>query len=273
MTRRGMSLVELLIALVVTSIIGVSITRLLTTQTRFFAKMSLGRDARTVTRQARNLLQTELAMIEVGGGIVAASNDSITVRVPVAWGLYCASGTAMFIPTDSMYLAAASYDGFAIKDTTALGAYTYTTLTSTAAGTATNCTGGTVQITAPTGGFYKNLTPSPVGTQASPLFLYQTVTYKFAASTLFSGQRGLWRKASSGAYSEIVAPFDTSAKFRYYNLYSDTAQTTVPSPVSNIRGVEVDLNAKSPNSTPGQSPNRETSTVKTAIFFRNRTDS
>jgi prepilin-type N-terminal cleavage/methylation domain-containing protein len=272
--RAGLSLIELLISLVVVGIIGASITRLLMTQTRFFSKLSLARDARSVTRQARNLIQTELSMVEVGGGIVAASNDSITVRIPVAWGLYCASGTMMAIPTDSMYLASATIDGYAIKDTTTTGAYTYMAVSAVSNGTAANCTGGSVQITAPTGGVYRNLTPAPTGfTQASPTFLYQTVTYKFAASTMFSGQRGLWRKASTGAYAEIVAPFDTSAKFKYYNLYSDTSQLAIPSPVSNIRGVEVLLDAKAPNVTPGQATMRESSSIKTAIFFRNRTDS
>lgn len=270
--RAGLSLIELLITIVVVGIIGVAITRLLTSQTRFFAKMSLGRDARSVTRQARNLMQTELSMVEVGGGVVSASNDSITVRVPIAFGLYCSGGTMMVLPTDSAYLAAATIAGFAIKDTTTTGAYTYTTLTSIASGTSSNCTGGSVQITAPTGGFYRNLTPSPTGTQASPIFLFQTVTYKFAASTLFSGQRGLWRRVGTGTYAEIVAPFDSSAMFRYYNLYADTAQTTVPSPLTNIRGVEVLLNARAPAVTPGQQPNRETSNIRTAIFFRNRTD-
>lgn len=267
-----MSLIELIISLVVVSIIGASITRLLTTQTRFFSKLSLARDARSVTRQSRDLMQSELSMTEVSGGVVAASRDSITVRVPVAFGLYCAGSTVMLLPTDSMYLAAASFDGFALKDTSVAGAYAYTALTSTNTGNASDCSGGSVQITPPTGGTYKGLSPSPSGTAASPVFLYQTVTYKFAASTLVSGQRGLWRKASTNAYAEIVAPFDTSAKFRFYNLYSDTAQDAAPSPLSDMRGVELRLDALAPVVTPGQSPKREGSSVKTAIFFRNRTN-
>lgn len=270
-SRAGLSLIELIISLVVVGIIGASITRLLTTQTRFFSKLSLARDARSVTRQARNLIQSELSMVDVGAGVVAATNDSITVRVPITFGLYCGSGTMMYLPTDSMYLASASLDGYALKDTSATGAYAYTALSAIATGTSGNCTGGSVQITAPSGGGYKNLTPSPSGTAASPMFLYQTVTYKFAASALVSGQRGLWRKASTAAYAEIVAPFDTSAKFRYYRLYADTAQTAVPT-LTEIRGVELRLDAKAPTITPGQSTVREGSSVKTAIFFRNRTD-
>ena len=188
--RAGLSLIELIISLVVVAIIGASITRLLTSQTRFFSKLSLGRDARSVTRQARNLIQSELSMVEAGNGVVAAASDSITVRIPITFGLYCSGGTMMYLPTDSMYLASATLDGFAIKDTSATGVYTYTAVTANSAGTAANCTGGSIQITAPTGGGYRNLTPSPTGVQASPIFLYQQVTYKFAASTLVSGQRG-----------------------------------------------------------------------------------
>ena len=272
--RPGLTLIELIITLVIVAIIGAAITRLLTSQTRFFSKLSLARDARSVTRQARNLVQSELSMVEVGGGVLAASRDSITVRVPIAFGLYCASGTMMVLPTDSMYLASAALDGFALKDTSAAGPYTYTALTSTAAGTAANCTGAGVLITAPTGGAYRNLTPSPSGaaaTAAAPLFLYQTITYKFAASALVSGRRGLWRKASTGAFTEIVAPFDTSAKFRFYRLYADTAQSGVPT-LTEIRGVEVLLDAMAPRPTPGQAPGVESSSLKTAIFFRNRTD-
>ena len=269
--RLGMSLIELIISLVVVSIIGASITRLLTSQTRFFSKLSLARDARSVTRQARNLVQSELSMVDVGAGVVAATRDSITVRVPVAFGLYCSSNTMMVLPTDSMYLASATLDGFALKDTSAAGAYAYTALTSTAAGTATNCTGAGILITAPTNGTYRNLTPSPSGTAASPMFVYQVVTYKFAASTLVSGKLGLWRKAGTAAYAEIVAPFDTSAKFRFYRLYADTAQSGVPT-LTEIRGIELRLDALAPNPTPGQNPSRESSSIRTAIFFRNRTD-
>lgn len=150
--RAGMTLIELTISLVIVAIMAVSMTRLLTSQMRAFAKLSLGRDARSVTRQARNVMQSELSMIDVGGGVVAASSDSITVNVPIAFGLFCSGGTMMGIPTDSMYLAAASLDGYAVKDTSQLGVYHYTSLTSTALGTASNCTGGAVQITAPSGG-------------------------------------------------------------------------------------------------------------------------
>jgi prepilin-type N-terminal cleavage/methylation domain-containing protein len=268
-SRRGFSLIELIITLVLVAIIGAAAGRMLLSQTRFYSRLAGQKDARSVTRNARNILQTELSMTEAGGGVVAATNDSITVRMPYAWGVYCAASTMMRLPVDSALYAMATFAGYAIKDTTATGAYTYTASgTAPTAGTATNCT-TTASITAPTNGAYLAVSGSS-GTAGAPMFLYQIVTYKFAASALVSGKRGLYRRIGTGTAEEILAPFDTSAKFRYYNLYADTAQTTVPT-LTNIRGVEVKLDAQSPNRTSKQA-NPESVSIKTAIFFRNRTD-
>ena len=267
--RRGFSLIELIITLVLVSIIGVAAGRLLMSQTRFYTRLSAQRDARSVTRNARNIVQTELSMVEAGGGVVAATNDSITVRMPYAWGVFCSANTMMRLPVDSAMYAMATFAGYAIKDTTATGAYTYTaSATAPTTGTTTNCT-GTPGITAPANGAYLSVSGSS-GTAGAPMMLFQYVTYKFAASTLVPGKRGLFRRIGTGTVEELVAPFDTTAKFRYYNLYADTAQTTVPA-LTNIRGVQLQLDAQSIQRSSGQS-NPESASIRTAIFFRNRTD-
>jgi hypothetical protein len=242
---------------------------MLMSQTRFYTRLAGQRDARSITRNARNLIQTELAMVEATGGVAGASNDSIAVRMPYAWGVYCAANTVAIMPVDSALYAMATIAGFAIKDTTANGVYAYTAYTTApTAGTSTDCT-VTAGITAPTNGFYLSV-GSISGTPGAPMFLYQNVTYKFAASALVAGKRGLYRRIGTGTAEEILAPFDTSAKFRYYNLYADTAQTTVPA-LANIRGVELMLDAQSPKRASNRSA-PEAASIKTAIFFRNRVD-
>lgn len=269
--RRGFSLIELIITLVLVAIIGVAAGRMLMSQTRFYSRLAGQKDARSVTRNARNIIQTELSMVEAGAGVVAASNDSIRVRMPILWGVFCSNSTMMYLPFDSAMFAMASYAGYAIKDTTAAGTYTYTAASSApTAGTATNCTASPVNITAPTNGGYRSLSPTATATAGSPIFLYQEVTYKFAASGIVSGKRGLFRRVANGAYEELLAPFDTTAKFRFYNLFDDVAQTAVPA-LANIRGVELMLDAQSPTRTSGQA-NPETASIKTAVFFRNRVD-
>lgn len=268
--RRGMSLIELIITLVLVAIIGSAAGRLLISQTRFYTRMSGKKDARQVTRNAMNIMQTELSMVEAGNGIVAATNDSITVRMPYAWGVMCATNTMMMLPVDSALSAMATFAGYAIKDTTATGVYTYTASgTAPTAGTAANCTGMTYPITAPTNGSYWAVTGAS-GTQGAPMFLWQTITYKFATSGTFSGMRGLYRKVGAAAAEEILAPFQSTAQFGFYNLYADTAQTTVPT-LTNIRGIELRLYAQSGTRSSDRS-GQETVNVKTAIFFRNRVD-
>jgi prepilin-type N-terminal cleavage/methylation domain-containing protein len=268
--RRGMSLVELLITMVLVAIIGAAAGRLLTSQTRYFARMSAKREARSVTRNAMNLLQTELSMVDPAGGVVAASADSIKVNMPYAWGLFCSSNTMMMLPVDSAMYAMATFAGYAIKDTTATGAYTYTASgTAPTAGTASNCTGMAYPITAPTNGVYLSVSGSS-GTAGSPMLLYQVVTYKFASSGLFPGKRGLFRRVGSGTADEILGPFESTARFKFYELTNTTSQTTVPSPLTNMRGIELKLDAASPTRASNRATN-ETISLTTAIFFRNRT--
>src|SRR5512133_2111087 len=106
--RRGFSLIELLITLVLVAIIGVAAGRMLMSQTRFYSRLAGQRDARSVTRNARNIIQTELSMVEAGGGVVAASNDSIRVRMPIMWGVFCSNSTMMYLPYDSAMFAMGS---------------------------------------------------------------------------------------------------------------------------------------------------------------------
>lgn len=266
--RRGFSLVELIITLVLVAIIGAAAGRMLMSQTRFYSRLAGQKDARSVTRNARNIVQTELSIVEAGGGVVSASNDSIRVRVPYISGVFCSASTMMYLPYDSAMAAMATFGGYAIKDTTTTGIYVYTSgSTAPTAGTASNCTGAPTNITAPTNGGYFSVSGS-AGTAASPMFLYQIITYRFGTSAIVPGKIGLFRRVGNGTAEEILAPFDTSAKFRYYNMYSDTAQTTVPS-FANIRGVEVKLDAQSASRAGGQSQ-PESVSIKTAIFFRNR---
>jgi prepilin-type N-terminal cleavage/methylation domain-containing protein len=271
--RRGVTLIELIITLVLVAIIGAAAGRLLISQTRYYARMTAQKEARSVTRNARNIMQTELSMIEAVGGVAGATNDTIAVRMPYAWGVYCSSNTMMLLPTDSAMYAMATYAGFAIKDTTQTGAYSYSTSgTVSSGGTAANCTGLTYPITAPTNGSYVTVSSSSSGspTAGSPMFLWQTITYKFANSGLFPGTRGLYRRVGTGTAEEILAPFESTAQFKFYNLYADTAQTAVPT-LADIRGIEIQFDAQSPTRASNRASG-ETARIKTAIFFRNRVD-
>ncbi len=106
----------------------------------------------------------------------------------------------------------------------------------------------------------------------SPVFLWQYVAYEFKASAAYPGRIGLYRIEADGTAGakeiELMAPFDTSARFRFFVPGQDTSQTEVPALLTDIRGLDLVLNgaAGMPGSA-GTTP--AVSRVTTAVFFKN----
>ena len=269
--RRGVTLVELLVAMTLLGIVGVSILRTFTSQARLADMHAKRIDARAVSRAPVNMLMSEARMVETGAGVVAASASSVTLRVPVAMGLVCGNtGGATVLslmPVDSVMLASAALSGHAYRQ--ASGVYTYNEgTTSVTSGGANTC--NTASITTVTGGRTVIVTPQmPNGIEGSVAFLYQRVRYDFAASSMIVGRTGLWRTLEkTGATEELAAPFDATARFRFYRIDEDTARTVVP-PLTEIRGLELRLVGASQMTRFGKT-SPETSRLQTAVFFTNR---
>ena len=268
MRRRGFTLVEMLLAVILLGVVGLGISRLLVSQTRFFARATGARDARSTARNALNIVREEMRMIEPLG-ITAATTTSITVRVPYAIGVYCSNSTATFVPVDSLVRNTAVFKGYAYRDTALNSPYTYVaSSTAPSAGTVTNCT-GVPAITPISGGITLGLSPSfPSLAAGAPVMLFQTVTYSLAASTLIPGRTALWRQVTSGPSEEIAVPFLNTAIFRFYVSGGTTSQTAVPGTLSTITGLELVLVAQSEKNSPGTGTPESTS-VRMSILFRN----
>lgn len=295
--RRGFTLIEILTSLFILGIIGLAFVRLINSQSRFAEGQMALRNARTVSRNAMNIMLTDLRMVEDNGGLRYAARDSITVRVPVAFGLLCANvagvATMSILPVDSAMTALGYYAGWAYRDSTTgifqyQDAVTPVSFGSIAAGTSTTCTDSTIVA----GVQRPGILPMTYGTRSSrviqltdpavaatpnagwPIMLYQQVTYRFDSSTAFPHRVGLFRKVRNGQLTtmvdEIIAPFDTSAKFRYYVLNSDVAQSTPPADLNTVRGLELDLAGSSPRSQQGR--NAAVQQLVTGVFFKNRRD-
>lgn len=264
--RRGFTLVELLLATVLLGIVGVGITKLLTSQMRFFQRSTGARDARAVNRNVVNLMRNELRMIEPGG-IIAATTTSITVRVPYAMGVHCAASTATFVPVDSLVRATAVFAGYAYRDTALNAPYTYVTSnTAPAAGLAASCTG--VGITAIPDGDLWLLSPAFAVAAGAPVLLFQEITYSLEPSLLVPGRTALWREVEGGADEEIAVPFDASSVFRFYVSGGVTSQAAVPGTLNTISGLELVLTGESERNSPGTGT-PESSETRVSIFFRN----
>lgn len=238
MTRRGVTLVELLITMVVFGILATALARLMIANSRFVSQQEALLEARQTARAAMNVVLPELRMVS-DSGLRAAHRDSVTVRVPYAFGVLCQNEYAVLAPPDSTVYASAQHAGIAVQLASGLYGFDSTvTVTGTTTNTA-NCDADSIR--AIPGGTRITLSTAGLAPPGRLFYLYQQVTYKFAPSAALAGRRALWRHAKGGTAEELLAPFDTAARFVFLVGPRLTPQTAVPSPLSAVRGLELRL--------------------------------
>jgi len=279
--RRGFSLTELLVAFTLVAILGVMLTRFLLAQSRFTEHQHSLQEARMVSRNALNVLESELRMVQDSGGLESVSVDgrTITARVPYRFGLFCGhvgvKTVASLLPVDSLMAAQAIFAGYAWRSESGSYNYVSTTTTPVTSTNATQCTGTTgtnagirtFTLSGRTGSVV-DLSPAATGAVVGqPLFLFQRVTYEFRASTRVPGTYGLWRTVEGGTPEELLALFDTGARFKYWTANA-VASVAAPPNVALIRGLDVVLAARSSASS-RFSGTPATSEIVATIFFRN----
>lgn len=280
--RRGFTLVELLITVIVGTFLAAGVTSLLLSSNRFEETTESLRAARRVSRAGVAALTSELRMMDPSWGIEAATSSSITMKVPYALGLACNPTTIAILPADSVVLATPGYSGIAVRASD--GTWSPSTdgaLTESGSWPSACSTAGIQQITAPssapnqktraytvgTGSFV-----GPVLTAGAVIALYRRTRFYFGASaqTGLSGRMALWRHylSSNGGAVELAAPFDSSAAFRFYEANDLTAHTAI-TPLTNMRGIQLTLPGESDRTARKRSA-PEQANLQTSIFFMNR---
>jgi prepilin-type N-terminal cleavage/methylation domain-containing protein len=281
--RRGFTLVEMLISMIVLAIVGAGLVQMVMSQGRFMDHQEASRSSRAVSRVSLNRLFAEVRTVEAVGGVeaAAAGGTDFTLRVPYAYGIMCATNgtttTLSLLPVDSAMYGAPGFSGFAWRD--ANGVYQYVTagvsLSATGVGpcTAANITtlpsinGSPAGRTVNVGG-----TVNPVPPVGTIFFLFRRIRYEFKTSTLVPGRVGLWRTlVTPGTAEELTAPLANTARVRFYVDYGTTAQAAVPGTLASIRGLEFQLDGQSEQAPRGSAAPITTS-LNTSIFFNNRSD-
>ena len=295
LVRRGFTLVELLLSLIVTAVVGAALVRMVLGQARFMDQQEAWRGARAVARGGVNRLASDLRMVEATNGVSAAvaGGQDFTVRVPYAFGVIClAAGntlTLSMLPVDSAMYNAPGHSGFAVRaDDGTYAYYTSTVLDGIPANIGNgNCTGvaapdkpittlasmngspagNTITVTA-TAAF------NPAVKKGQIVFLYRRIRYQFKNSVALAGRTGLFRApvdAVGGPEEEIATPFAATARVNFYVLNNAVAQAAVPGTLGDIRGFELVLDGMSERAPQG-SATYKTANVRTSVFFENRPD-
>jgi prepilin-type N-terminal cleavage/methylation domain-containing protein len=287
--RRGFTLIEIMMALFILAVVSVAFTKVVRTQVRFADRQASAKDARDISRSGLNALLTDIRMVDADSGIVVATRDSFTVLAPYAEGIVCgpnngATGSVIaLLPYDSLTYAEGGYSGYAYIDTTTTGVayqqrYQYvknsTTpirLDSAATATSAPCRTSTDTVSIFKQGAVLVQPAIPVQSRYQAAMLVRYITYSFKPSATIPGARGLYRRVVNGPRGdeELVAPFDTGAQFRYYLTTGVKQSSVTGSSLTQIRGIELQLDAKSDRTVPG-SATPPTAPMTTAIFFKNR---
>ena len=219
---------------------------LLVNDSRFVARQEGMLSARQTARIGMNWMVGEIR-VTTNGGLIAASSDSVTIRLPYAFGTACDTLNNLLIlslvPADSLAYANASPDGLAWREST--GAYRFVSGVTASASTDTAvCTADSIRMVPR--GKCVGVSGIPAGPPNQPVvgsisYLYQTVTYKFAPSSDLPGRVGLWRRAGNSLYEELAAPFDTAAGFGFLVGWSFQALNSPPADLSTVSGLELRL--------------------------------
>jgi len=288
LSRQGFTLAELLVAMAVMAVLGMTLTRILINDSRFVSKQDALMSARQGARAAMNTMVAELRAIS-DGGLVWDSAKKVQARIPFAFGVLCRrpnsfTTTAALLPYDSLAYASAIASGapigLAYRDN-ASHLYAFPTPTSLSVTSSTNtgqCTADSIRVLSGSpGGNLVDITAAPPnvlsGASSGEIFyLYQTVTYSFANSTdpALSGRQALFRQIGTLAPDELVAPFDSAAGFRCLTG-PNLARVNCPAAggASTVRGLELHLVSASMKPPQGAAK-PQTFDLTTRVVFTNR---
>jgi hypothetical protein len=248
-----MSMSELLIGMVILAIVGMALTSTLRSQARYFDHQKTSNLARAVSRGPINRVVSDLRMVEARGGMISASPSQIEVRIPYAMGVVCGPGPnntsthVSLLPVDSAMYSAPGYSGYAWRGGD--GVYRYKDDNNTKdVGTLDVCNAVQIGTLTSQGARIIKLTPMLPDTASfgTPVFLYRKIRYSFAASGMVPGTTGLYRtRMENNQSEELSAPYDGSAKFRFFVGSSLVAQDAAPADLSTIRGIELNMTGMS----------------------------
>lgn len=258
----GFTLVETLIALVLSSFVIILASHSFLVQNRFYATQTLRTQAQDNVRAATELMAREIRTA-VEGGIVVAGPRTLTLRTPVANTLVCSRQGA---PNLDVYNdggeAALDTDevaGVAHRDP-ATGDWemvneTWAALDGSASSPAGNCADNGADTTGVSGSFHRlavsGSTFSDNPQNGSVVMLFRETTFKIQPSELEPGSLAVFRAAYGDSLVEFATGVDTTAQFRYRMVGGGFSDTVSVGSLASIDAVRLMADARRPAPTGG----------------------
>lgn len=265
MNNRGFTLVEIVVALVISGVLAGVIFQLVSGQERFVSVQGAREEVQQNGRAALELISAELRGVNAEG-IDSAGPSYVRFRIPRTWGLVCGNGGAagtlvvVFPGADLAAFRSGGADRVAVRDSmpglaTRWRFAPVSDVTPAAGAGAAQCPSltpdaGRVQVRTLTG------VPASVPVQlGEPAYLYDVVAYDVAGSNA----PGDWlRRTDSGPAQPLAGPLAADGTGPVFRLrYFNAAGGEIPQPINaaaraTIAAIQVRVTTASRSSNPRQ---------------------
>lgn len=234
-TQGGFTLVEALVAMVISGLLASAVLSLMMGQSRFYERTDDQLWAEQTNRATFDIVSSELRMASASD-LLAAKDDSVALRFDIMRAIVCDSTAAdaavlMVYDTVAAWGLDGSFLGTAYSDPY-VETFEYAdgflpTTVSTGSGPKATCVANGAPGTNPANtyaelsGWGGNFT-SGVPDLGSMVRFYSRLAYHFSPSTFFTSRTALWRGAQ-----ELVGPFENNAAFSYV-MDDGSVQNSVP---------------------------------------------
>lgn len=264
--RRGVTLAELMVALVIFGLVGAVIMRVLMRQQRFYTRAAEITTLHASSREIATLLPSDLrGLSSAGGDIYAMSDSSIDFRYPAGSAIICkvGIGTVTIPPTTlasrgaltSWLTTPQSGDSVLIYDEGPTNTITddswkpYKLTAAVAVGSCPTTTGFTSTSAEAAAGYTLTLSSSPPATTpaGSVIRFFRRAHYSFYKTSTGESYLGFYDCPGGvcGTLAPVSGPFKPYAatgsgiQFVYYD--STGAVTTIP---ANVARIDVNVRAQ-----------------------------
>jgi prepilin-type N-terminal cleavage/methylation domain-containing protein len=260
--RAGFSLVETMIALVLSSIIMILVSTTFLVQSQYYSSQTLRAAAHDNARTVTERMAREIRSV-MEDGFLSAGPTSLTIRSPMLLAVVCDrvlndisvhnEGGEAGIDTDEV-----AGVGWLNPST---GVWTYRTSTwsyidQTGGSPATDCAGNGADTNGATGEFHRlrrfNLLYGSTPDAGEIIMLYRQTTFSIEASALEPGMLGLFRASYGQSAIELATGMDATAQFQYRTGGTTYANSVASSDLDDIDAVRLVAEARKRSQSAGQ---------------------